>query len=205
MAALKKFFIKQKLAKKQKQNRPMPQWVRMKTGNTVILSWTTLPDEIQREETPLETHQAEAVNSQLSRCCQSCCGCYLSINFVVEKKGSARSNSGNDASREGIHSEQALALDITAGETCSSFLAAARLSQSLVWRLYSEADLSIYMFERSCSSHCRTGCTHLTDMEHRFVGCSFCCDTNFCNSANSAGHDFAGVALFIALAQQLFA
>ncbi|KIH66422.1 ribosomal L39 protein [Ancylostoma duodenale] len=35
MAALKKFFIKQKLAKKQKQNRPMPQWVRMKTGNTM--------------------------------------------------------------------------------------------------------------------------------------------------------------------------
>ncbi|VDP32954.1 unnamed protein product [Heligmosomoides polygyrus] len=35
MAALKKFFIKQKLAKKQKQNRPMPQWARMKTGNTV--------------------------------------------------------------------------------------------------------------------------------------------------------------------------
>ncbi|EYC24523.1 hypothetical protein Y032_0013g1946 [Ancylostoma ceylanicum] len=37
MAALKKFFIKQKLAKKQKQNRPMPQWVRMKTGNTVSI------------------------------------------------------------------------------------------------------------------------------------------------------------------------
>ncbi|KAK6051799.1 unnamed protein product [Angiostrongylus costaricensis] len=35
MAALKKFFIKQKLAKKQKQNRPMPQWARMKTGNTM--------------------------------------------------------------------------------------------------------------------------------------------------------------------------
>ncbi|CAI4225430.1 unnamed protein product [Auanema sp. JU1783] len=35
MAALKKFFIKRKLAKKQKQNRPMPQWVRMKTGNTI--------------------------------------------------------------------------------------------------------------------------------------------------------------------------
>lgn len=35
MSALKKSFIKRKLAKKQKQNRPMPQWVRMKTGNTV--------------------------------------------------------------------------------------------------------------------------------------------------------------------------
>lgn len=39
MAALKKFFIKQKLAKKQKQNRPMPQWVRMKTGNTVSIAF----------------------------------------------------------------------------------------------------------------------------------------------------------------------
>ncbi|VDO28979.1 unnamed protein product [Haemonchus placei] len=39
-----------------------------------------------------------------------------------------------------------------------------------VWRLYSEADSSIYMFERSCSSHCRNGCTQLADMEHRFVG-----------------------------------
>ncbi|XGW28710.1 hypothetical protein V3C99_008474 [Haemonchus contortus] len=54
MAALKKFFIKQKLAKKQKQNRPMPQWARMKTGNTV--------DEVQCKEAPLETYQAEAVN-----------------------------------------------------------------------------------------------------------------------------------------------
>ncbi|EFO99736.1 CRE-RPL-39 protein [Caenorhabditis remanei] len=35
MSALKKSFIKRKLAKKQKQNRPMPQWVRMKTGNTM--------------------------------------------------------------------------------------------------------------------------------------------------------------------------
>ena len=26
---------KMKLAKKQKQNRPIPQWVRMKTGNTI--------------------------------------------------------------------------------------------------------------------------------------------------------------------------
>jgi large subunit ribosomal protein L39e len=34
-AALKTFRIKQKLAKKQKQNRPVPQWVRMRTGNTI--------------------------------------------------------------------------------------------------------------------------------------------------------------------------
>ena len=31
----KTFKIKQKLGKKQKQNRPLPQWVRMRTGNTI--------------------------------------------------------------------------------------------------------------------------------------------------------------------------
>ncbi|ELU13653.1 hypothetical protein CAPTEDRAFT_169125 [Capitella teleta] len=35
MAAHKSFRIKKKLAKKQKQNRPIPQWVRMQTGNTI--------------------------------------------------------------------------------------------------------------------------------------------------------------------------
>ena len=35
MGAHKSFRIKMKLAKKQKQNRPVPQWVRMKTGNTI--------------------------------------------------------------------------------------------------------------------------------------------------------------------------
>ncbi|XP_078671229.1 large ribosomal subunit protein eL39 [Branchiostoma floridae x Branchiostoma belcheri] len=35
MGAHKTFRIKKKLAKKQKQNRPIPQWVRMKTGNTI--------------------------------------------------------------------------------------------------------------------------------------------------------------------------
>ena len=34
-ASHKTFIIKRKLAKKQKQNRPVPQWVRMKTGNTI--------------------------------------------------------------------------------------------------------------------------------------------------------------------------
>ncbi|KAK2166182.1 hypothetical protein LSH36_41g13137, partial [Paralvinella palmiformis] len=34
-AANKTFIIKTKLAKKMKQNRPIPQWVRMKTGNTI--------------------------------------------------------------------------------------------------------------------------------------------------------------------------
>ena len=33
----KTFKIKQKLGKKQKQNRPLPQWIRMRTGNTLSL------------------------------------------------------------------------------------------------------------------------------------------------------------------------
>ncbi|KAH3884976.1 hypothetical protein DPMN_008962 [Dreissena polymorpha] len=35
MSAHKTFRTKMKLARKQKQNRPIPQWVRMKTGNTI--------------------------------------------------------------------------------------------------------------------------------------------------------------------------
>ncbi|ERL91937.1 hypothetical protein D910_09260 [Dendroctonus ponderosae] len=35
LAAHKTFIIKRKLAKKLKQNRPIPQWVRMRTGNTI--------------------------------------------------------------------------------------------------------------------------------------------------------------------------
>uniref|UniRef100_F6WZ37 Large ribosomal subunit protein eL39 n=1 Tax=Ciona intestinalis TaxID=7719 RepID=F6WZ37_CIOIN len=35
MAANKTFIIKRLLGKKQKQNRPIPQWVRMKTGNKI--------------------------------------------------------------------------------------------------------------------------------------------------------------------------
>lgn len=39
-----------------------------------------------------------------------------------------------------------------------------------VWKLYSEAELKTYMFERSCNEYCHQGCTHLADMEHRLVG-----------------------------------
>ncbi|XP_035788629.1 60S ribosomal protein L39 [Anopheles albimanus] len=35
MSAHKTFRIKQKLAKKLKQNRPIPQWIRMRTNNTI--------------------------------------------------------------------------------------------------------------------------------------------------------------------------
>lgn len=31
----KSFRTKQKLAKAQKQNRPVPQWIRLRTGNTI--------------------------------------------------------------------------------------------------------------------------------------------------------------------------
>ena len=34
-AAHKTFIVKRKLGRKQKQNRPIPQWVRMKTGNKI--------------------------------------------------------------------------------------------------------------------------------------------------------------------------
>ncbi|XP_003409567.2 large ribosomal subunit protein eL39 [Loxodonta africana] len=35
MSSHKTFRIKRFLAKKQKQNRPIPQWIRMKTGNKI--------------------------------------------------------------------------------------------------------------------------------------------------------------------------
>uniref|UniRef100_T1KZQ2 Large ribosomal subunit protein eL39 n=1 Tax=Tetranychus urticae TaxID=32264 RepID=T1KZQ2_TETUR len=35
MSAHKTFRVKIKLAKKQKTNRPIPQWIRMKTGNKI--------------------------------------------------------------------------------------------------------------------------------------------------------------------------
>ncbi|SCV00874.1 LAMI_0G07866g1_1 [Lachancea mirantina] len=35
MAAKKSFKIKQKLGKAQNQNRPLPQWIRTRTGNTI--------------------------------------------------------------------------------------------------------------------------------------------------------------------------
>ncbi|XP_027176144.1 60S ribosomal protein L39-like [Coffea eugenioides] len=35
MPSHKTFFIKKKLAKKKRQNRPIPHWIRMRTGNTI--------------------------------------------------------------------------------------------------------------------------------------------------------------------------
>ena len=41
----KSFRTKQKLAKAQKQNRPIPQWIRLRTGNTIryVLASSTIP------------------------------------------------------------------------------------------------------------------------------------------------------------------
>lgn len=40
----KSFRTKQKLAKAQKQNRPIPQWIRLKTDNTIRYASTETPD-----------------------------------------------------------------------------------------------------------------------------------------------------------------
>ncbi|KAI4213669.1 MAG: hypothetical protein LQ351_003635 [Letrouitia transgressa] len=46
----KSFRTKQKLAKAQKQNRPIPQWIRLRTGNTIRLSADAfLNTQLQRE------------------------------------------------------------------------------------------------------------------------------------------------------------
>lgn len=39
----KSFRTKQKLAKAQKQNKPIPQWIRLKTGNTIRYAGTDKP------------------------------------------------------------------------------------------------------------------------------------------------------------------
>ncbi|PHH76952.1 hypothetical protein CDD80_1080 [Ophiocordyceps camponoti-rufipedis] len=69
MPSHKSFRTKQKLAKAQKQNRPVPQWIRLRTNNTVrsVLSRRLLDSppllfvtltrgvlQIQRQETALE-------------------------------------------------------------------------------------------------------------------------------------------------------
>ncbi|CAK7312379.1 60S ribosomal protein L39 [Vulpes lagopus] len=52
MSSHKTFRIKRFLAKKQKQNRPIPQWIRMKTGNKI---------RVQLQEETLEKNQAGSV------------------------------------------------------------------------------------------------------------------------------------------------
>ena len=70
MSALKTFRIKRKLAKKQKQNRPIPQWIRcaehlsnVANDFNVFLQdedWQHHP--LQRQEETLEAHQARSLN-----------------------------------------------------------------------------------------------------------------------------------------------
>merc|ERR1712189_81711 len=53
MGSHKTLKIKKVLAKKQKQNRPIPQWIRMRTGNTIRYN----------AKASLETHEAQALSS----------------------------------------------------------------------------------------------------------------------------------------------
>ena len=46
----KTFKIKQKLGKKQKQNRPLPQWIRMRTGNTIRCAPPQIPPRFPPQE-----------------------------------------------------------------------------------------------------------------------------------------------------------
>ncbi|GAB5584856.1 60S ribosomal protein L39-like [Prionailurus iriomotensis] len=55
MSSHKTFRIKRFLAKKQKQNRPIPQWIRMKTGNKIS---------IQLQEAALEKNEAGSVRDR---------------------------------------------------------------------------------------------------------------------------------------------
>ena len=70
MSALKTFRIKAKLAKKGKQNRPIPQWIRLAGCFPLIYSLTCLFNQnedgqhhsVQCQEETLEEDQAEAVS-----------------------------------------------------------------------------------------------------------------------------------------------
>ena len=70
MSALKTFRIKRKLAKKQKQNRPIPQWIRCaehlsnvaKDFNVFLQDEDWQHHPLQRQEETLEAHQARTVD-----------------------------------------------------------------------------------------------------------------------------------------------
>ncbi|CAJ0570334.1 unnamed protein product, partial [Mesorhabditis spiculigera] len=53
-----------------------------------------------------------------------------------------------------------------------------------VWKVQSEVTGDVYMFERTCSQVCKDGCTHIADMEHRFISCGTCCAEDLCNKGN---------------------
>ncbi|KAK8454899.1 hypothetical protein SEVIR_4G049050v4 [Setaria viridis] len=58
MPSHKTFRIKKKLAKKQRQNRPIPYWIRMRTDNTIRF--------VQREAQALAPHQARILSGGIN-------------------------------------------------------------------------------------------------------------------------------------------
>ncbi|KAI6250753.1 60S ribosomal protein L39 [Erysiphe necator] len=51
MPSHKSFRTKQKLAKAQKQNRPIPQWIRLRTGNTIryVTTFSNISSPLRQE------------------------------------------------------------------------------------------------------------------------------------------------------------
>ncbi|CAI7589833.1 unnamed protein product [Penicillium pancosmium] len=54
MPSHKTFRTKQKLAKAQRQNRPIPQWIRLRTGNTIRYARSCLSAQLSFSFVPFE-------------------------------------------------------------------------------------------------------------------------------------------------------
>ncbi|KAJ0965882.1 hypothetical protein J5N97_027020 [Dioscorea zingiberensis] len=61
MPSHKTFIIKKKLAKKMRQNRPIPHWIRMRTDNTISYGGIKLGDAWRRK--PLLSTRLASLNS----------------------------------------------------------------------------------------------------------------------------------------------
>ncbi|RMZ90769.1 hypothetical protein DV736_g2013, partial [Chaetothyriales sp. CBS 134916] len=78
MPSQKSFRTKVKLAKAQKQNRPIPQWIRLRTGNTIsgLTAYLAETDggiaQIQRKEKALEEDENRHLSDRATR--RSCMG-----------------------------------------------------------------------------------------------------------------------------------
>ncbi|OBT48240.1 hypothetical protein VE00_01042 [Pseudogymnoascus sp. WSF 3629] len=71
MPSHKSFRTKVKLAKAQKSNRPIPQWIRLRTGNTISLrpqapEQLLITSQIQRQEEALEKDPYRNLDDSLS-------------------------------------------------------------------------------------------------------------------------------------------